>query len=278
MKKDSFVIETLHPFRQLVMDGMELAGRKHCFHGIVQVDVSGARERIRSIKESTGQSLSFTGFIAYCCARAVDVDKHLHAYFDWRGRLVMFDDVDISLPVERLQNGHAVVLQTVIRAANHKTVWEIHNEIRSLQTKELGETSWGRWLGCYVLIPRFIRSLFFRIVQRFPTVLKNFNGTVLVTSVGMFGSRAGWGIPLPGHTLAVTIGGIEPRPVLVGGSLVNKDHLCLTLSFDHDIIDGGPAARFAQRFADLIQQGAGLDAPPEVHPGGNQPVGHQSPL
>jgi pyruvate/2-oxoglutarate dehydrogenase complex dihydrolipoamide acyltransferase (E2) component len=262
MKDSSYVVESLHPFRQLVMDGMELAGRKHCIHGLVQVDISQARDRLRLVKESTGQSLSFTGFIAYCCAKAVDEDKHLHAYFDWRGRLVIFDDVDISLPVERSQNGRPVVLQTVIRSANRKTVWQIHREIRSLQAKELGETQWGRWLRWYVLVPCFIRRLFFRIAQRAPTILKRFNGTVLVTSVGMFGSGAGWGIPLPGHTLSVTIGGIEPKPVLTDGNLQNKDHLCLTVTFDHDIIDGGPAARFIRRFADLVQQGAGLDASP----------------
>jgi pyruvate/2-oxoglutarate dehydrogenase complex dihydrolipoamide acyltransferase (E2) component len=244
------------------MDGMELAARRHHIHGLVEVDITGARERIRQIKDITGERLSFTGFIAYCCARAVDEDKHLHAYFDWRGRLVIFDDVDISLPVERSQEGKPVVLQTVIRSANRKTVWQIHREIRALQAKELGETQWGRWLRWYVLIPRFIRSLIFRIAQRAPTVLKRLNGTVLVTSVGMFGSRAGWGIPLPGHSLSITIGGIEPKPVLTDGNLQNKDHLCLTVTFDHDIIDGGPAARFIQRFADLVQQGAGLDTLP----------------
>jgi pyruvate/2-oxoglutarate dehydrogenase complex dihydrolipoamide acyltransferase (E2) component len=30
------------------------------------------------------------------------------------------------------------------------------------------------------------------------------------------------------------------------------------VTFDHDIVDGGPAARFIQSFAELIQAGAGL--------------------
>lgn len=262
MRDRSYAVESLHPFRQLVMDGMTLAGRKHTIHGMIQVDISKARERISGIKHTTGRTLSFTGFVAYCCAKAVEEDKHLHAYYDWRGRLVIFDDVDISLPVERSQNGRPVVLQTVIRAANRKTVWQIHHEIRSLQAKELEETQWGRWLRWYVRVPRLIRDLFFRIVQRMPTILKRFNGTVLVTSVGMFGSRAGWGIPLPGHTLAITIGGIEPKAVLLGEVVENRDYLCLTVSFDHDVVDGGPAARFVQRFADLVEQGAGIESPP----------------
>jgi pyruvate/2-oxoglutarate dehydrogenase complex dihydrolipoamide acyltransferase (E2) component len=258
MSDPSRVIEPLPPFRQLVIDGMELAGRKHCIHGLLEVDITEARDRIRRIKERTGESISFTGFIVYCCARAVDEDKHLQAYLDWRNRLVLFEDVDVSLPVERRQEGQPVVLQTVIRAANRKTLSEIHGEIRELQTKELGETQWGRWLRWYVVVPRFMRSLFYRVAQRVPTVLKKFNGTVLVTSVGMFGTTAGWGIPLPGHTLCVTIGGIEAKPVLLDGQLHSREHLRLTVSFDHDIVDGGPAARFTQRFASLVQEGAGL--------------------
>lgn len=258
----SRMIEPVPPFRQLVMDGMELAGRKHCIHGLIAVDITEARKRLRSIKEKTGESISFTGFIVYCCARAVDEDRHLHAYLDWRNRLVMFDDVDVSLPVERTQNGKPVVLQTVIRAANRKTVAQIRSEIRALQAKELDQTQWGRWLRWYIRIPRVLRSLFFRLAQRVPTIVKNLNGTVLVTAVGMFGTSAGWGIPLPGHTLCITIGGIDTRAVLVDGQLQNREHLCVTVSFDHDIVDGGPAARFSQRLASLIQAGEGLDDAP----------------
>jgi pyruvate/2-oxoglutarate dehydrogenase complex dihydrolipoamide acyltransferase (E2) component len=262
MKDAPYSIEPFHPFRQLVIDGMDLAATRHHIHGLVEVDITEARERIRQIKERTGERLSFTGFVAYCCAKAVDEDKHLHAYRDWRNRLVLFDDVDVSLGVERRGQGQPVVLQGVIRAANRKSVRDIHTEIRELQTKELVETPWGRWLRWYVLIPGFIRRLFFRIAQRAPMVVKRSNGTVLVTSVGMFGNIAGWGIPLAAHTLCVTVGGIESKPVLHNGELQEREHLCLTVTFDHDIVDGAPAARFIQRFVALVQAGAGLSDPP----------------
>lgn len=258
MTDTSCSIEPLTPFRQLVIDGMSLGARKHCIHGLVEVDITTARERIREIKEQTGEAISFTGWVVYCCARAVDEDKHAHAYRDWRNRLVLFDDVDVSLPVERAQAGQPVVLQTVIRAANRKSVAEIHHEIRALQATELGDTSWGRWLRWYVLIPGPIRRLFFQMAAARPRLLKQFNGTVLVTSVGMYGKVSGWGIPLAGHSLAVTVGGIEAKPVLQDGEIQNRPHLRLTVTFDHDIIDGGPAARFTQRLAELIQAGAGL--------------------
>lgn len=252
------VIEPLSSFRQLVRDGMELAGRKHCMHGLIEIDITETRRRLQSIKEATGESISFTGFVVYCCARAVDEDKHLQAYLDWRNRLVIFDDVDVSLPVERTYQGKPVVLQTVIRAANRKSVAQIHREIRALQATELDETPWGRWLRWYVWIPRFFRRLVFRLAQRAPTLVKRFNGTVLVTAVGMFGTGTGWGIPLPGHTLCVTIGGVDARSVLMDEHVQQREYLCVTVSFDHDIVDGAPAARFSQRLAALIRAGEGL--------------------
>ena len=258
MKDTSYTVEHLPAFRQLVIDGMQLAGRKHCIHGLVEVDITQARALIRRHKEESGESISFTGFLVHCCARAVEENKHVHAYRDWRNRLILFDDVDVSLPVERTGKGQPVVLQTVIRAANRKSVYEIHREIRALQSKALDETPWGKWLPWYVRIPGFIRGLFFRVVQRMPAVLKRFNGTVLVTSIGMFGAVAGWGIPLPGHTLCVTVGGMEAKPVLRDGEWQSREHLRLTVTFDHDIVDGGPGARFVQRLAELIQAGAGL--------------------
>jgi pyruvate/2-oxoglutarate dehydrogenase complex dihydrolipoamide acyltransferase (E2) component len=67
-----------------------------------------------------------------------------------------------------------------------------------------------------------------------------------------------WGIPLPGHTLCVTVGGIALKPILEASRLENREHLQLPITFDHDIVDGGPAARFTRRFSELLQSAAGL--------------------
>lgn len=53
----------------------------------------------------------------------------------------------------------------------------------------------------------------------------------------MFGVSLGWGIPLTPAPLMVTVGGIGPRPVLMDGDVVEREHLSLTISVDHDIID-----------------------------------------
>jgi hypothetical protein len=74
----------------------------------------------------------------------------------------------------------------------------------------------------------------------------------------LFGNGAGWGIPPALPTLMVTVGGIGEKPVLVDGHIALRDSLSLTISFDHDIIDGAPAARFTQRLKVLIESGYGL--------------------
>ncbi|MGA9533652.1 MAG: 2-oxo acid dehydrogenase subunit E2 [Anaerolineales bacterium] len=73
-----------------------------------------------------------------------------------------------------------------------------------------------------------------------------------------FDTSVGWGIPVASHTLNVTVGGIAQRAVLSSAGVTDQEHLCITVSFDHDLIDGAPAARFLQRFQDIISAGQSI--------------------
>jgi pyruvate/2-oxoglutarate dehydrogenase complex dihydrolipoamide acyltransferase (E2) component len=94
--------------------------------------------------------------------------------------------------------------------------------------------------------------------ERSPQMWKKYRGTVGLTAVGMFGKGAGWGIPLASPPLWITVGGIGQKPGVVDGHIAIRDYLSLTISFDHETIDGAPAARFTQRLKDLIESGYGL--------------------
>lgn len=258
MNNNTYQVEPFYPERQVVADIVHAASKKHMIQALIDADVTSARRRLREIKEMTGQSLSFTGFIIYCCARAVDADRHIQAYRDWRNRLVIFDDVDVFTPIERSREGRKVVIPIVIKAANRKSLAEIHQEIRQAQVSEAGGTQLGGGIGA---IPGFIRRFVFGLLQRAPHLMKQIGGTVVVTSVGMFGTGAGWGIPITSQTLSVTVGGIIPRLSLSAGTLESREYLCLTIGFDHEIVDGAPAARFVQRLKELVEAGAGLFEP-----------------
>jgi pyruvate/2-oxoglutarate dehydrogenase complex dihydrolipoamide acyltransferase (E2) component len=258
MSDSTYTLKPFPPTRQVVSDMLDAASRKHMIHGLIEVDVTKPRQRIREIKEKTGESLSFTGFIIYCCARAVDMNKDVHAYRDWRNRLIVFDDVDVATEVERSVEERKQVIITVIRAANRKSIRAIHQEIRQAQNKkvqEVEEVRANRWIEA---IPAFVRRLVFRVLDKVPHLWNKIAGTVLVTSVGMFVRGAGWGIPMVSHALSITVGGIVHRPCINNTQLENREYLCLTISFDHDIIDGAPATRFVQQFKELVESGSGL--------------------
>jgi pyruvate/2-oxoglutarate dehydrogenase complex dihydrolipoamide acyltransferase (E2) component len=77
----------------------------------------------------------------------------------------------------------------------------------------------------------------------------------------MFGKGGGWGLGfLPTHTLGITVGGIAEKPGAVDGQIAIREYLNLTVAFDHDIVDGAPAARFAKKLTGLIEQARLLDS------------------
>ena len=102
-------------------------------YGLLEVDVTVARQFIAAHKARTGETLSFTGYLAFCLARAVDEEKGVQAYRKGRKQLVLFDDVNVGLMVERKSGGEGALIGYVVRGANRKTYPEIHQEIRSAQ-------------------------------------------------------------------------------------------------------------------------------------------------
>ena len=61
--------------------------RKHMIHGLIEVDVTRAREFLREHKAKTGETLSFTAFIIACLAKAIDENKAVQAYRKGRHQL-----------------------------------------------------------------------------------------------------------------------------------------------------------------------------------------------
>jgi pyruvate/2-oxoglutarate dehydrogenase complex dihydrolipoamide acyltransferase (E2) component len=79
----------------------------------------------------------------------------------------------------------------------------------------------------------------------------------------MFGNGGGWAIPLSPLTLVVTVSGVVERPVVRDGNVVViRPMLPLTLTFDHAVVDGGPAARFVETLRALTETAAAFEGPP----------------
>lgn len=257
---DTYKVVPYPKLRRALGITLRSSQHKSMIRGLIEVDVTKARAFLRAHKANTGESLSFTAFIITCLARAVDEDKSLHACRKGRKHLVLFDEVDVSTLIEREMSGQKQPIMYIIRAANKKTFREIHHEIRVAQVETV-EKAWEGFRD-FQFLPlfmfKFIWPILWWMLGRYPLVQKKYGGTVCLSSVGMFGKGAGWGIPITEHTLNLTLGGIAEKPGIVDGQIAIREYLCITLSFDHDVIDGAPAARFTKRLKELIESGFGL--------------------
>ena len=262
-RKNKYDIVPFPKSRRMLAVTYPSVRHKAMTHGLIEVDVTDVRRRLREHKEKTSESISFTAFIIACLAHAVDENKLLNACHKGAKQLVLFDSVDVATAVERELAGWKQPIVHIIRAANNKTVSEIHRDVRTAQTSTVKQA----WKGMEAepllrILPmpliRIMWAIFWWARGRYPAVQVRFGGTVGLTSVGMFGRGGGWALTLPYHTLDVAVGGIAEKPGVVDGRIAIREYVHLTLSFDHDIIDGAPAARFTARFSELIEHGYGL--------------------
>ncbi len=248
-------------YRRWMVAAFRSTHHKPMIHGLLEVDVSRARAFLREHQAQTGESLSFTAFLIACLAKAVDEHKAVQAIRFGSKRLILFDEVDVLTDIERDVAGQKYIVPTIIRAANRKTVRELHDEIRAAKLADVKSVlKRFRFLFLPTMLSRpFLWALGW-IGSRRPRLWKTIVGTVEISSVGMFGTGAGWGIPPTMPTmLMVTVGGIGEKQVVVEGHAAVWEYLSLTISFDHDIVDGAPAARFTQLLRELIESGYGLD-------------------
>jgi pyruvate/2-oxoglutarate dehydrogenase complex dihydrolipoamide acyltransferase (E2) component len=290
-KHQDFKLVPFPKMRRVLSVMLSSVQRKHMMHGLVEMDVTKAHQYMREYKARTGESLSFTAFIVTCLARAVDENKSVHAYRKGKNQLVLFEDVDVTVQIERKvigqmnpapsvpsamssqQDGQIAVdnhqnyrvdtlFPHIIKAANKKSFMEINQEIRAAQKEKIEATLKFRAVKWTALLPTFMIVFIWRVlwwmITKYPRLQKKYGGTVGVTAVGMFGRGSGWGIPTAAHTLDITLGGIGEKPVVIDGRLETREYLNMTISMDHDIIDGAPATRFALRLKELIESGYGL--------------------
>jgi pyruvate/2-oxoglutarate dehydrogenase complex dihydrolipoamide acyltransferase (E2) component len=255
---DGYQTRPFLKIRKGYTDLLAATKRKHIIHGLVEIDVTNAQQLMRR-REAAGEDLSFTAFLIHAVARAVDEDRIMHAYRR-RGRLILFDDVDVNTQIEAAVGGQRIVQSLLIRSANHKSVEQLSSEIRAGQHHSAQSGRRYRGALAFLSLPRPVRALTWRLVLRNPEWFKRLGGTVGISSVGMFGPAGGWGIPIAPPTLMITVGGIATKPRYVDGELQARELLDLTISVDHEVVDGAPAARFARRLAELIEQADGLSA------------------
>lgn len=79
-------------------------------------------------------------------------------------------------------------------------------------------------------------------------------GTFTITNLGMFGIDAFTPVINPPETGILGLGAIRREPVVLDDDrIVVREQLILSLTFDHRVLDGAPAARFLQQLSQHIE-------------------------
>lgn len=171
-------------------------------------------------------------------------------------KLAIFDDMHVSCNVEKEIDGNSQPMATIIRQANRKNIDEIHDEIHSY-AEEGYKTQIGP-LKNFAGLPGFVRALFISPMLHNPDKIAKQGFNIIVTSMGMFGAGGGHVIPYQHASLCISVGGITRKPGMVEDQIEPREFLSITATFDHDITDGAPAARFAQLLKEYIEDGHAL--------------------
>jgi len=248
--------------RRPIIDSLDVGARKHYVKALLEIDVTRVRNAIKDYRSHYSRGLSFLAWFLSCAGKACSQHPHIHAWRQGKKNLVIFDDVDISITVEREIEGQRVPLPFIVRKANIKSPAEIHREIRNAQTGplDLAEiTKLRNQLLKSALLPGFLRRRFWCKLMSDAYRARQQMGTVMVTALGMFGKASAWSLSTGLHPLVFSMGSIVKKPWIVKSVMVPRDILNLTVMFDHDIVDGAPAARFLVLLSKLVEEAFGLN-------------------
>ena len=239
--------------REVLIASASVTREKNTIHAFTETDISGPRRLINDHFEKTGEKLSFTAYIVTCLAQVIKSYPQMNSFIKGR-KLVLLDDITISVLIEREINGEKIPEPIGIKKAQLKTFYQIHKEIRDakkIKNDKLGSLEGQVWIR---FIPNILLKTFVKLADKNINMAKRY-GKISVTAIGMFSKEPIWFLPHGSGTVLITVGSISNKVVEIEGEFVSREHLCLTASFDHNIIDGAPAARFMNRLIEEIKSG-----------------------
>lgn len=236
--------------RIATFDVYAVGRQKNHISVLLECDVTAARQQVKALK-AQGRQVSFTSLLLKVIADTVDQHKEVAAFLYNKRKLIVFDDVNISILVEKEVEGKKVPIPLVIEKAQQKSMEEIASEIqRAKQARLSGKDivlhrRTSLFESLYYRLPGAIRRMIWRYLLRHPRIVYRQMGNVGFTSVGMMGQLSGWFAHASVHPLSFGIGSIVKKPVVKDDVVVIREILHLTILIDHDVIDGAPMARFA---------------------------------
>ncbi|MCG9133802.1 2-oxo acid dehydrogenase subunit E2, partial [Candidatus Poribacteria bacterium] len=166
-------------------------------------------------------SLTYTDLLVKVVASALLEHPRLNATLTDEG-IHLLPDINIGVAVA-LEDGLVV---PVVRNADKERLSEISEQVKNFAERA-------------------------RSNQLTPGELQG--GTFTITNLGNFGVDAFTPIINPPESAILGVGRILKKPVVHEDEIVVRSMLTLSLTFDHRVVDGAPAAQFLQTVSDCIQ-------------------------
>ena len=166
-------------------------------------------------------SLTYTDLLVKVVANALREHPRLNATLTDEG-IHLLEEINIGVAVA-LEDGLVV---PVVQNADKERLSEISAQVRGFAERA-------------------------RSNQLTPSELQG--GTFTITNLGNFGIDAFTPIINPPESAILGIGRILKKPVVDNDEIVVRSMLTLSLTFDHRVVDGAPAAQFLQTVAGYIQ-------------------------
>ena len=186
----------------------------------LEVDVTEVQRLRRETSRESGKVITLAHALIMACAGALRrVPAHNSVLVD--GKVLYFDEVNIGLAVA-LDEG---LIVPVIRNVQDKNIFEVSDEVHDLAVRARENR----------LSPDEVVGGTFTI-----SVLGTVDGFTPILNAGQ-SSILGVGRPVA-------------KPVVRGGEVVVRDMLTVSLTSDHQVIDGAVAAAFLRRLQGLIER------------------------
>ncbi len=254
--------------RIATIDITGIAKRKHHIAGMIELDVTESREKIRRYNHRNPDKISFTGWLISVISATVKSHETAASYLIGKGKRMIFSDVSISLIVEKELNGQKVPIPLVIDRAQECSIESITEQITNARNEKLSpndivlQKKITRAENLYYILPGFIRRYFWKFVVRHPKFAFAKMGNVAFTSIGMMGKINGWFIPASIHPLCFGISSVLKKPLVRDNKIEIREVLMMTVLLDHDVMDGAPMARFISELTRNVESGMKLDHSP----------------
>lgn len=195
------------------------------FVQMVELDASALVERrqrlLEEIEREQGVDLSYTDLFLEALVRAVQHEPLANAAFG-DNELIVYDDINVSVAVAT----EAGLLVPVLRKAQEMSLGERAGRLRELGDRaRTGKLSSGDFEG----------------------------GTITLSNLGMHGVESGTPLVTFPQATVVFVGAMVERPWVVGGEVVAKPTLSVSVGFDHRVLDGVSAAHFTTAFRQQLE-------------------------